>query len=114
MAGGGMLPVDLPFVPPPPAPGDPYHYERLRRSLPRDSSLHSVIGPLEHRQFVEEVVRNQPWMAVPMAAAIPAYTAGKGTGLLRGPRSPASWDEVFEAYKGLWQGLKGRGMLPPR
>jgi hypothetical protein len=100
---GGMLP----FVPPPPAAGDLYHYQKLRAALPRDAALHSVLGPLEHGQFVEEVTRNRPWMSVPMALAIPAYTAGKATGLIRGARSPASWDEIFEAYGGL-----KRGMLP--
>ena len=102
----------LPFVPPAPVAGDLYHYQRLRAATPRTAALHSVLGPLEHGQFVEELVQNQPWAAAAMPLAIPAYTAGKATGLIRGARSPASWDEIFEAYRGLGRGLRGRGMLP--
>lgn len=102
--GDGMLPY---LVPPPPAPGNLFHYQQLRAALPPDSPLHAVLGPLEHGQFAEDAVRDNPLMAVPMSLAIPAYTAGKAAGLVRGTRSPASWDEIFEAYKGLW-----RGMLP--
>jgi len=103
-SGSGMLPY---FVPPPPAPGDLFHYLRLRNALPPNSPLHSVLGPLEHGQFVQDAVQGNPLSAAPLMFAIPAYTAGKAAGLIPGARSPASWDEIFEAYKGLW-----RGMLP--
>lgn len=97
----------LPFlVPPPPAPGDLYHYLRLRNALPPDSPLQSMLGPLEHGQFAEHSVRENPWAALPLLLGIPAYTAGKATGLIGGTRSPASWDEIFEGYGGMLRGLR--------
>jgi len=97
-----MLPY---FVPPPPAPGNLFHYQQLRAALPPTSPLHAVLGPLEHGQFVEDAVQDNPLMALPLALAIPAYTAGKATGLIKGARSPASWDEIFAAYGGLKRGM---------
>jgi hypothetical protein len=100
---GGMLPY---FVPPPPAPGDMFHYLRLRNALPAGSPLQAVLGPLEHGQFVEDAVRSNPLSALPLMLAIPGYTAAKATGLIDNTRSPASWDEMFAAYRGMLRGLQ--------
>jgi hypothetical protein len=96
----GMLPVEF-------GQDDLFHYQRLRDRLPPDHPLHAVYGPLEHGQFTEETVQGNPLMALPLAVATPAYTAGKAVGLIDA-RSPASLDEVLEAYKGIGRGLFSR------
>ena len=87
-------------------PTDPYALYRMRASMAPNDPRQAQLGPLEHGAFVEEAVRENPLMALPMAAAIPAYTLGKATGLISGTRSPASVDEMVEAYKGMIRGLR--------
>lgn len=75
-----------------------------RAKLPRNSPAHAVLGPLEHRKYVQGVVQENPLQAAPMALAIPAYTLAKALRLTNA-RSPASFDEMGQAYRGLWEGL---------
>lgn len=91
----GMLPV---------SEDDLYHYWRIRDSLPRNDPRHALYGPMEHRQFAHETVRDNPLMALPLAAAIPAYTGAKALGLTNA-RSPASTDEMWAGYHGLVEGM---------
>ena len=109
---------------------DPYLYGRMRDSMPRSDRLgHALAGPLEHEEFVRSAVGENPLLMAPaMALAIPAYTGAKyagedselpfdmrytmpGYALLKylkafpQGRSPASWDEIFSGYKGLFSGL---------
>lgn len=99
----GMLPI-------PTAPaGDPYFYYNLRNQLPRNDPRQAALGPLEHEQFVQEAVQQNPLMALPMGlVGIPGYTLGKAAGMIQGTRSPASLDELLAGYRGLWTGLAGR------
>ena len=113
---------------------DPYLYGRMRAAMPERDPMHAIIAPLEHREFVREAVGLDPRLAVPMAAAIPVATAGtrlgeasrdhpvstaiRPGGLLlplilqrlglypQANTSPASWDEIFAGYEGLFSGLK--------
>jgi len=88
---------------------DPYYYARLRAAMPRNDQMHAVVGPLEHRDFVREFVNSGGLLAAPaMAAAIPVYTALKAAGMFPKSRSPASWDEIFAGYEGLFSGLNDR------
>ena len=89
---------------------DPYFYGRLRHRMAPADPMHSVVAPLEHREFTRETVGRNPWMAFPLAAAIPQYTWMKYLGLLpKAPStSPASWDEIFAGYEGLLQGLQDK------
>lgn len=84
---------------------DPYYYSRLRDSLTPGDPLHSVIGPLEHREFAREAVGRNPTLAAPVAAGIPLWTLLKYLGLLK-TRSPASLDEMFAGYEGMFGGLR--------
>lgn len=86
---------------------DPYVYGRMRAAMPEHDPMHKIVAPLEHREFVREVVGRNPLMAVPMAGAIPQYTWMKLLRLLpKAPNtSPASWDEIFAGYEGLFSGL---------
>ena len=78
--------------------------------MPDADPLHGVIAPLEHREFVREAVSRNPSMAVPLGLAIPQYTWLKLLGLLPKTKStsPASWDEIFAGYEGLFSGLLDR------
>lgn len=116
---------------------DPYYYRRLRLGmLPRDP-MQAIAGPLAHREFMRELVSDAPAQAIPLAVKIPVYSAGKyatesvrkyprawaaiaGAVPAAAPaavllnrqfgqaRSPASWDEIFAGYEGLFSGLKDR------
>lgn len=114
---------------------DPYFYGRMRASMhERDPLMHSIIAPLEHKEFAREAVGRNPMMAAPMAAAIPLYTGGKvagqfakrtapntammpgGMGLMlllhklglypQANTSPPSFDEMLAGYEGMFSGLK--------
>jgi lipid II:glycine glycyltransferase (peptidoglycan interpeptide bridge formation enzyme) len=77
----------------------------LRSSMKGNKEAQNVIAPFEHRAFAREATANNPLMSVPIAAAIPIYTAAKAVGLT-GARSGASVDEVVEGYTGLAEGIK--------
>jgi hypothetical protein len=88
---------------------DPYFYGRLRQQLPRNDLMHGVVGPLEHKEFVRDFVNTGGMLAAPsMVLGIPAYTALKWIGAFPKARSPASWDEIFAGYEGLFQGLRDK------
>lgn len=84
---------------------DPYKYFKQRESLPADDPLQQILAPLEHRQFTQEFVRNNPILGAPaMFLGAPAYAALK---LIPGVRqrlgaTPPSLDQIFAA----WQGIK--------
>lgn len=62
------------------------------------------LSPLDRRYFAERMTSENPLMAAPLLAAIPADYAAKKLGLMRG-RSEASLDQMAEGYRGLGQGL---------
>jgi hypothetical protein len=85
---------------------DPYALNRLREKEP---GLQDLLGPLEHRQFVEEVTRRSPLVGTGVMAMAPAYSAGKALGLFPRARSVASWDEIFAAWDGYRRGMSPAG-----
>lgn len=77
--------------------------------------MHAIVGPLEHREFARDFVRENPAIAIPaLAVGTPLYTAAKAIGVNPGfvdpswaaGRSPASLDEVFAGYQGLGEGIR--------
>jgi hypothetical protein len=80
---------------------DLYSADRARNQPGADQA---TLGPIQHRQFAEATVGDNKAMAVPLALAIPAYTAAKALGVLKS-RSPASMEEMKQGYKGIWRGL---------
>ena len=79
---------------------------RLRAMFDGDNEMQAMLGPMEHEAFAREQVEDDPWRGVPaMLAGIPAYTAAKALGL-HGGRSPASMNEIAQAYRGVGQGLQ--------
>lgn len=70
-----------------------------------DDPQHAIVGPLEHREFAEDFVGQNPALAIPaLAVGTPLYTAAKALGV-HSARSPASVDEVFAGYEGLGRGV---------
>lgn len=64
----------------------------------------ATLAPYEHQAFAREWVGENPLNALSAAAAIPLYTAYKASGLSNA-RSPASFAEITQGYKGIGQGL---------
>jgi hypothetical protein len=77
----------------------------LRRMFDGDDRMQAILGPMEHEAFAREYTEENPWIGAPaMVAGIPAYTAAKALGL-HGGRSPASINEIAQAYRGVGEGL---------
>lgn len=96
-AGGGLVDTDLERM-------SHEHLYQLRGQS-SDPAYQRAIAPYEHRAFAREFAQEHPWIATPsLLAAIPAYSAAKALGLIRS-RTPASLDEMVEAYRGLGEGL---------
>lgn len=71
----------------------------------------NYIANAEHRAFAREVTAENPAMAIPLLAAIPAYQGAKALGLTNS-RSEPSLEQASEAYKGVGEGLS-EGVLKP-
>lgn len=70
-----------------------------------DQKQQDALANAEHAAFAKEAVAENPAMAVPLLAAIPAYQAAKVAGLTSA-RSNASIDQAADAYRGVQEGLK--------
>ena len=80
---------------------------RLRNSIPADDAQQAFLAPIEHAAFAREATAENPLSAIPLALAIPAYSGAKAIGLTNA-RSPATLDEVLQAYRGIGRGLSDR------
>jgi hypothetical protein len=79
-------------------------FNQLRHSAPWNDPRQAQWAPLEHRAFSRGVVKDNPWMAAPLAVATPAYALYKALGL-KPQSTPPSWDQVKAGYQGIWEGL---------
>lgn len=86
---------------------DPYYWAKMRHGMLPIDPMHAIVAPLEHREAAREMVGENPLMAAPLAAGIPLWSLVKLLGLApKGPNSsPASLDEIFAGYEGLFSGL---------
>lgn len=73
-----------------------------RDYVPREQQ--NLISPFEHRAFAREATKENPLMALPIAAGTLAYQPYKA---LRGARSKPSLDQVTEGLAGVGEGLWG-------
>jgi hypothetical protein len=78
----------------------------LREKYKGNQEAQDIISAYEHQAFAREAVQENPALALPIAAAIPAYNiykqvTGKG-------RSNPSWNQVAQSYQGLVEGLRNR------
>ena len=76
-----------------------------------------LLAPYEHRAFTRDAVQNNylipGWpktsgalMATALAAATPVYSGAKALGLMPRTRSPGGFQEMKQAYAGIYDGLK--------
>jgi hypothetical protein len=79
--------------------------DELRSQFP-DQSAQDLIAPYEHRAYAREIVKENPLFALGLFGAIPGYQAAKVTGLQK-TRSKPSMEQMIQAYKGLFEGLRG-------
>ena len=61
------------------------------------------LAGVEHRAFAREATKENPWMSLPIAAAIPAYQAYKA--VMPGSRSRGSLGQAAQGFRGIWEGL---------
>lgn len=91
---------------------DPYKFAKIRNSLPENgnNALQQIAAPLEHREFVEGFVKDNPVIGPPAAAvATLGYYAKKKLtpeGLRPIGETPASLDQVFAGLDGIIRGVK--------
>ena len=86
--------------------------ERFKYARMRDMNMHvpqDVSGPLEHREFVRNLAEEgNAAQMIAVGVAIPGYTALKALGVIKNARSPASVDEIFAGYEGLYEAVSGK------
>lgn len=74
---------------------------QARERIPREQQ--NLISPFEHRAFAREAIAENPLMALPIAASIPAYQLYKL--IDGGSRSSPSIDQVLQGFIGVGEGL---------
>ncbi len=75
------------------------------RTTTKTQEEQDAIANAEHGAFAKEVVAENPAMAVPLLAAIPAYQGAKALGMTKS-RSSGGVAQAAAAYEGLQEGLK--------
>lgn len=78
---------------------------QLRRQV-QGQEMQNRAANYEHQAYARETVQDNPLMAIPMAAMIPAYQAYKG--VMGGARSEGGLSQMGAGYKGVVQGLLAR------
>ena len=81
-------------------------HSELYRMRNQKGANQGMLGPYEHRVFAREFAQESPLAAaVSLPFAIPAYSGYKALGM-GNSRSPASLEEMKQAYLGLMEGLR--------
>ena len=93
-------------------PDSLYEMTRMRGMYPQDQDWQDMYGPLEHRDFMQEVTQRSPVLGTLLAAGLPFYTALKmagvnlgGTGEMK--TSQPSLEEILKGWEGYGRGLGG-------
>lgn len=82
----------------------------LRQKFAGDQDMQNLLGPVEHKQFLQEVTKTDPLLGTILLAAAPAYTGLKALGINVSDdkttlTSAPSMDEIFAALDGYLRGL---------
>lgn len=75
----------------------PHEQLYMARYGAKDQELQDLLAAYEHRAFAREATRDNPLMAVPIAASIPIYQLAKLFGATNARSSPS----LFQAGQGL-------------
>ena len=72
--------------------------------------MQNLLGPLEHKQFMEEVTKRDPFLGSLLMVSAPFYTGMKMMGVNPSDdkstlTSAGSVDEIFSAFDGYMKGL---------
>lgn len=68
------------------------------------NALQGLLSPYEHRSFAREAVGDNPLMALPIAAGIPAWQMYKA--LMSPGRSAPAMDQMGQGFTGIGEGLR--------
>ena len=72
----------------------------------KDQDLQDMLAAYEHRAFAREAVKDNPFMAAPIAAAVPIYQLAKLLGLTSSRSSPSMF-QAGQGLLGIGEGLLG-------
>ncbi len=78
-------------------PGAPHDQLYMARYSAKDPALQDLLAAYEHRAFAREATRDNPLMALPIAAGVPLYQLAKALGMTSSRSSPS----LFQAGQGL-------------
>lgn len=84
--------------------GDIDHATLYQARARAPAEMQGLLSPYEHRAFAREAVTENPLMALPIAAGVPAYQIYKA---IMGARSRPSLDQVGQGLLGVGEGLMG-------
>lgn len=89
---------------------DLYEMTRQRQRYPQDQAWQDSLGPLEHRDFMEETTSRSPLLGTLLAGWLPFYTAMKAAGVNVGgtgemKTSSPSLEEILKGWEGYRRGL---------
>lgn len=70
----------------------------------KDPALQDMLAAYEHRAFAREATRDNPLMALPIAAGIPLYQVAKMLGLTSSRSAPSLY-QAGQGLLGIGEGL---------
>ena len=67
-----------------------------------------LLAPFEHQQFARQATQQNPLLGLGVGVLAPGYYLAKKLGYDQANATPADIDQVFGAWQGIAQGLKGK------
>lgn len=93
---------------------DPFKYKRMRVGMRGDDPMHEVAAPIEHREFAQGFVEDNPVLGpLSLAFAIPGYAAYKKLFKPNNRTQPRNFDQFFGGFQGLARGVKANLGIGP-
>lgn len=79
----------------------------MARYQAKDPAMQDLLAAYEHRAFAREATRDNPLMALPIAAGIPLYQLAKLMGATNSRSSPSLF-QAGQGLLGIGEGLFGK------
>ena len=80
------------------------HADLLMMRQNATPEMQKLLAPYEHRAYAREVVADSPGKALSLGLLIPGYQMAKLVGA-HSARTPASWEQLIQGYRGIGEGL---------